>query len=452
MSRVHVRFGSGAEIGNSHHGFRFPPDPNYIGVDFGLQPREPGAGYDGQELSDGRFPEFTIPQLVADIMPHHFITHSHLDHTGALPLLYKMYRARHGAEPNFTLYMSEIALETTERLLWEPTIRMADQDERPRPFDYGDIAGVRSRVRVVRSGEVLDFEHFRAVAFDAGHVPGALYWIFIPKNGADPVFTSGDISFRDLGIVKPAAPIPDHFGRFSVAVMEATYLGKVIPDRKAEMARLRTHAREVLARRGTLVVPVFSIGSRGLEVGADFEKHNIGPVYYDGMLKDAIRLYKDLGVAPAGFSEKNFVRGKSHMEELIRRHEPKVVIAAGGMLPEGSRAWLYAADAIGRYEDGVAIVGFQGPGTPGECLVKSADRGMVQFGSRRIRRGCTVEQFQLSAHADGSEIEALLARLDPDTVVFNHGESANIDAYIAKNSVKFPWKMIRASLNEEVIL
>lgn len=455
MNRVLFRSGSGAEIGTAHHGFCFLPSNEWVGVDFGWQPRGMSTKGDAQELSESSLLDYVLPERISEIMRHHFITHSHLDHTGALPLLYKMYCAKHGRGPDFTLYMSEIALATAERLLWQPAIRMAKLNERPLPFSEADIEGIKSRVRIVRPGEVLDFEHFRAVAFNAGHVPGALYWIFIPKNGADPVFTSGDASFRDLGIVRPADPIPDEFSRFSIVVMESTYLGRIISDRKVEMARLRAHAEQVLQRRGTLIVPVFAIGSRGPEIGADFEAHNIGPVYYDGTLKDAIRLYKQLGVISSGFDEKSFVRGRGHTQALIESREPKVIIAPGGMMPDGSRSWLYGCDSIGRPEDSVAIVGFQGADTPGAHLLQSAKRGMVQFGRVKgepvwLRRECDVEQFQLSAHADNPEIEALINRLNPDTVVFNHGEPENIDAYIAANSERFPWRMVRATAGVEV--
>ncbi len=286
-------------------------------------------------------------------------------------------------------------------------------------------------------------------------LPGAFYWIFIPKNGADPVFFSGDISFRNLDIVGPADPIPCEFRNFLLVVMESTYLGRIIPPREVEKARLLSFAKKVLGRGGILIIPAFGIGSRGPEVGTYLAKHGVGPIFYDGALKDAIRLYKDMGVIPY-FNEKNFVRGERGTQALMHSRDykgkPKVVIATSGMMEEDTRSWKYAVNSLSRPEDGIALIGFQGPHSPGGHLAANKNKKgeMVQFGTELIRQECDVKQFQLSLHADGSEIEALLERLNPRTVVFDHGEPENIDAYIAANPKRFPFRMVRATVGVEV--
>ena len=187
------------------------------------------------------------------------LTHAHLDHSGALPLLVKQgFRGSVFATPA-TIELARILLPDSGRLQEEdaeyanrrktskhvPALPLyTEQDARdalqrfePLPFDEIDdvIPGIRLRMR------------------PAGHILGAAS-VEISMNGTTVLF-SGDLGRPDDRIMHAPAPI-DHADH---VVLESTYGDRLHEVRDSEPV-IGEAIRRTAARGGTVVIPAFAVG------------------------------------------------------------------------------------------------------------------------------------------------------------------------------------------------
>ena len=98
----------------------------------------------------------------------------------------------------------------------------------------------------------------------------------------------------------------------------------------------------------------------------------------------------------------------------------------------------------------IFTVNYQDPTTPGYRVRNSAVGDILAFEGRVIQRQCLVEHFDLSAHMDMVDGEELEERMNPETIVYVHGEDAGIDAYL--DGHKDGKRRIKSQLGKEVPL
>lgn len=392
-------------------------------MDFGMAPQF--ASSDDGSLS------VLLPKKVAPRMKRLFLTHAHLDHAGPLPLIVEMY-------PEIEeIYMTRETRVFAHEMIWNQSIRIADMENRRRIFESTDIDRLLKRIRIVESGEEIRFEHFSAIPFSNGHIPGSVSWVFVPKNGADPMFFSGDLSFQPQELTRGAIPIPDHFSKFSIAVVESTNLMNLGYSRELEKNACFKKAAQILLQGGQILIPVFVIG-RSSEIYTAFRRSALmqellkrvgGRTYVDGSAREAFRICKEQ-VASFEYDEQDFVRDREHREKIIRDNKPAVVIAPSGMLLGNSASVQYANSWIGREKNAIFLVGWQAKGTRGAQLLEARRGRMFRFGDESRWLACEVLKYVFSAHCDALELAQLHERLQAEVTVLNHGDPETIEAFI----------------------
>ncbi|MGH9919736.1 MAG: MBL fold metallo-hydrolase RNA specificity domain-containing protein, partial [Nitrososphaerales archaeon] len=81
---------------------------------------------------------------------------------------------------------------------------------------------------------------------------------------------------------------------------------------------------------------------------------------------------------------------------------PGVIIAPAGMLVGGTSIFYNERLAMGE-KNGVAIVSFQVPGTPGRTLI---DKGMTLIAGKPVKVRAEVRRFDFSSHSGKAELHA----------------------------------------------
>ena len=369
------------------------------------------------------------------------VTHAHLDHTGALPLV-------HGAFPRAPVLMTPPTLGLLRILLLDALKIMEQQSEKEGEIPLYPLPAVESLLAKTTAVPFLDpvivgadsagAGGLRVTFFPAGHVLGAAAVGLETAEGN--LLVTGDVSVTDQ-LTVPGMPRP----RFApdVMVCESTYGARLHASRRAEEERLSQDVLDVLRGGGKVLIPAFALG-RAQEVllilrkalaGADAPR---GVVYYDGMVRaicgiygqhaDALsRTLRDRARKGRGLFDTADGRirpvGSAAERETILAGDPCVIVASSGML-SGGPSQHYAAMLAGSESSLISITGYQDEEAPGRRLQELAagSGDALILGGRRVPLRCRVSTYALSAHADAQELAGLTQSLGPRDVVLVHGD------------------------------
>jgi metallo-beta-lactamase family protein len=383
------------------------------------------------------------------------LTHAHIDHSGALPLL-----ARNGLRSPIyctpaTRDLAGLLLPDSGRLQ-EEEARWANQTgySRHAPaakplYTEADALSALALLtplpyRAAREIAPGVFLRFRK----AGHILGsAIVELELAGPPEVKVVFSGDLGRFGA----PILPDPDRGPPADVLVVESTYGGRRHPDVKPEET-LRDEIRRVVASGGALVIPAFAIGRtqevlfaiRALE---DRGEIPILPVYVDSpMAVDATpihlahredhddemaRLLAD-GKEPLRPDRLRFARSPDQSKAINHERGPVVIVSASGMAT-GGRVLHHLKQRLPDPRNTVLLVGYQAAGTRGWSLQNGA--ATVRIHGEDVPVKARVAMLSgLSAHADEAEIERWLETFPapPRKTLLVHGEPAALAAAQAR--------------------
>ena len=190
-----------------------------------------------------------------------------------------------------------------------------------------------------------------------------------------------------------------------MVITESTYATADHPGRRKAEEGLVEFARTVVERGGILLVPAFSVG-RAQEVAMTLVKNGFRhPIAMDGMalkvngillryqefLKDPTALRRTLETLEE-------VTSWSQRRRLVKK--PGVIISPAGMLVGGSSIF-YNEHLSMDEKNGIAIVSFQVPGTPGRTLI---DKGLTIYRGKPTKVRAEVKRFDFSSHSGRSTL------------------------------------------------
>ncbi len=314
-----------------------------------------------------------------------FITHAHQDHIGRVPKL-----VRDGFRGAI---ISTPATKDLSRIMFEDALGiMRDQLQRhggEPMYEQHDIDVALSLWRTREYHENFEEGDIAVELLDAGHILGSSM-VKLTRGGRTIVFT-GDIGNTPEPLLRDAEmPTGANY-----LVMESVYGDRVHEDRDSRRDLLKAAVEEALRKRGTLLIPSFSIERTQIllfELNEMIQKKEIPelPVFLDAPL--AIKVtsvfehYKnDLNEA----AQKEFASGKDPFafRSLIKRptvrvsvgihgeQDPKIIIAGSGM-SSGGRVRAHEKRYLPEKEATILQVGYQAPGSLGR---------RIQDGQKQIR-------------------------------------------------------------------
>ena len=369
-------------------------------------------------------PEYPIP---APPLETAFLTHCHIDHSGMIPWLCGKYGTKVHTTPS-TIAVCE--------LLMNDTLKVADSEGYPRPFQPKDIeVTMKHCFRPMKFGDVMDVAGFEIESHSAGHVPGAAMYELRGDNTT--VFT-GDLHTYNTNLTWGAHPV-----KCDNLIIEATYAGRLHPDRKREEQKLIERVKETVEGGGKAIIPCFAVG-RTQEVMLILKELKYD-MWVDGMGKTVNRLYleqpeyirseRDLRQAKRRFNE---VRGAAMREKAM---QGEVIVTTGGML-DGGPVLRYLEKEKDNPKSSVLMTGFQVDGSNGRRLIDNGAIDIRQPGSApeevpaSMRVACQVQQFDLSAHADHNELLKFIRACNPENVVLMHSDNRQALANDLKDEFK----------------
>ena len=362
--------------------------------------------------------ETVLPLPVRGFLDGVIVSHAHLDHSGAVPLLYK--------SSETPCYMTPPSLPLID-LLVQDSIKVA----RLRGFEH--IFSHSHLKRLIRNIIPLPYARDHRICAgmefcfqDAGHILGSATVNFRTKDHS--VLFTGDIKYTETRLHSPAY---DGYKDIDVLITESTYGDRSHPPRKELEKKFVESCRRVCDSNGNVLVPSFAVG-RAQELLSVLEGHGFDyPVYMDGMSKKASEIM---------MSFPNYLRDPKETFSALKKaiwvenaetrraalEEPSVVISTAGFL-QGGPAVHYLFRMKELPNQAVFFVGYQPEDEPGKRLLETK-RFMFEDYDLDYKE-IEVEYFDFSAHSGKEDLQRFTKKMNPKLAFFIHGDKGQIEPF-----------------------
>ncbi len=399
-------------------------------IDCGINP--------GSTNSLEAFPRLDTLQFDLGNLDAVIISHSHLDHCGLLPFLYK-----YGYDGPVYCSAPTSNLMT---LLQLDYLDVASKQGIMPPYDQRDVRETVLHTLPLRYGAVTDIApDIRLTLHNAGHILGSSLVHLHVGEGLHNIVYTGDYKYGRTVLLESAIT---EFPRVETIITECTYgaVQDVMPSRLEAEGKLTSIINETLDKKGKVLIPVPAVG-RAQEIMLIIDGYmrrgllKEAPVFIEGMISEATAIHtaypeylaRDVrnsilheGINPFQSDYFTIVEHPSAREEIIDG-EQSIVIATSGML-EGGPIIDYFKRLAPDEHNTIIFVSYQIEGTLGRRVQKGLsetsminNEGKIEVVKVNLRIEST-EGF--SGHSDRKQIVNYIRRVmpRPERIIVCHGE------------------------------
>ncbi len=390
------------------------------------------------------------------------LTHGHLDHCGWLPRL-----VNQGFKGK--IFCSGPTKEVTKLILLDSAKIQEEEANKANEgkyskheiaeplYDVKQAEQVFPYLRVIKTNEEIPLDaEISAVYTNAGHIIGACS-IALTLEGKTLVF-SGDIG-RDNDVLMFAPMKPK---KADYVFLESTYGNRLHPNTDAKL-ELEMYINNTFQNGGTTIIPSFAVERAQSimfllwQLQKENKIPNIPYLIDSPMGVSAFDIFfNNLKWHKLAFEEcvemsRMFTMITDYKDtiEAIYNKEPKVVIAASGMVT-GGRVLSYLEQYIGLPETTVIIVGYQAEGTRGRKLLEGAKEIKI-YGKYYPVAAKILEIEGLSAHGDQKDLINWLSALEnkPEKIFLVHGENQPADELRIKIKEQYGYDCVVPLMGQE---
>ena len=413
--------GAANEVGRS--GFLVNNKNTNILLDYGVML--------GRRGTPPKYPQHVKPRDLDGIV----ITHAHLDHCGAVPSLFVSGRTDVYATPP-TLKLSKLLIEDMLKI-----------EKNAHPFGLPELSNMIRNTKEIGFGEKIHKKDIDLELRASGHVIGG--GTALLEADRKRLLYTGDIKVSGSRMLREADL---DVGEIDLLITESTYSQTAQTPRHESEKNLVEFANEVMDRKGTLFIPSFSV-ERSQEIACVLKssgfKHRI---IMDGMalkvndiMLEHPEYLREPDVFASVISNSVQVRGQGQRKRALE--DPCVVISPAGMLV-GGNAVYYLQHLAFDERNGIALVSYQGDGTPGKKLL---DTGKVDTRGRDLNVAAQVRQFEFSGHSDRNDLFEFIKKVKGSPKVLTvHGDAESCEKFAEEIHQRFGLEAHAPAVNETV--
>ncbi|UCD95757.1 MAG: beta-CASP ribonuclease aCPSF1, partial [Candidatus Bathyarchaeota archaeon] len=392
----------------------------------------------GSSESLSAFPRIDTPPFDLSTLDAVVISHSHLDHCGFLPFLFK-----YGYDGPVYCSAPTSNLMT---LLQLDYLDVADKQGTTPPYDQKDVRETVLHTIPLRYGTVTDIApDVRLTLHNAGHILGSSITHLHVGEGLHNIVYTGDYKYGRTMLLEPAVA---EFPRVETIITESTYGAPqdVMPPRGEVEGRLTAVVNRTLDGGGKVLIPVPAVG-RAQEIMLVIDGYmrrglmKEAPVFIEGMISEATAVHTAYpeflarevrnsilheGVNPFQSDYFTIVEHPSAREEIVDG-EQCIIMATSGML-EGGPVIDYFRRLAADERNTIVFVSYQIEGTRGRKVQKGIGETPIVSNEGKmeiIKSRMGVETIHgFSGHSDRRQIVNYVRRLapKPERVMTCHGE------------------------------
>jgi Cft2 family RNA processing exonuclease len=390
--------GGAGEVGGSSHLLDF--GATRILVDAGIKP-------------DGRGP--AAPNFGGlDGLDAAVITHAHLDHCGALPLLVR-------DRPEIPIYCTP------------PSAKLIISALNDHAAMGGGLAGaapideVKKRLVPIPFGRAITVGDAEVTLTESGHILGAASVLL--RSGPATVFHTGDICMEDHFSI-PSARLPE-VRDIDLLIMEATLADqKPQPFSESIKKMVEVINDTVLEREGTVLIPTYALGqAQEIILGL---KH-YGQEY--GLDRDVF-IYVDGSVVTT--SERLYAEQLGHMKPYLQHTDPREIFFSESIRAVAnddkarerilSNPCAIIASPVTMQGGASAFYRRRLEKNPKNAVILPSNAAS-SYGTHRAageEEQWRVERVSFAAHCTQEELLDITERLNPRQIILIHGSKRRI--------------------------
>jgi len=374
------------------------------------------------------------------------VTHSHIDHIGRIPKLFRDGFKNTVYSTNPTRDFAEIFLEDTLKLLKNEIRR---RPEHELIWDKIDLENALNHWKGYDYHQKFNLGNIEIEFLDAGHILGSAM-IKIIAEGKTVIF-SGDLGNPPVPIIEDTEKI----NQADYIIMETTYGDRIHERSEERVGKLEQILDEVEAKKGVLLIPAFAMEKTQellYELNGLSNEKKIGKVsffvdsplairataiyskyenYFDKDAKEIIKTDEEI----FDFPGLTLAMTPSQSRQIANAKNPKVIMAGSGMSTGGrilGHEQLYLSDP----NNTILFVGFQVKGTLGR-KIKDGEKIVNIMGVQTEVKAEVKEISAYSSHADQIKLiefvkNTLSQGKKPTKIFLIHGEPESSEVFAEK--------------------
>ena len=381
------------------------------------------------------------------------LTHAHLDHTGTVPMLMRRHPAASIFMTPATADLGMAMLHNSVNVMSSKRIELGIAEY---PFfTHEELEELESRFEHRAYERPFDLDPqgtVRATFHDAGHILGSVA-VTLETQGKKILYT-GDLNFGGHTLLKGALMPKEPVDVLIIETTRGAQQRRADYTRESEEMRLAQQIRDVLDRRGSVLIPVFAIGKTQelLTMLDQFKKKKLiprkTPIYigglstkmtmiYDRHLKGSRRNFPDFEI----LQDMELQAGSRKRKGPIPLHPGCIYALSSGMMSENTVSNQFAAQGfMENRKNAIYFVGYTDSATPG-ARIKAAVKGdMVKLDERlpAVPLLCDKDEFDFSGHATREELLDYIMQVKPKTTFLVHGDDNAVTWFAEQLREKMP--------------
>lgn len=408
-------------------------------LDSGMHPKEEGL--------DSLPAHHELPTNSIDSI---FVSHSHLDHSGSLPVLMR-------DQPDAEVFMTPATAKLVDALLHNSVNVMESKRIELGITDYPfynhrELDSMEKRWRAFGYERPFNIgDGVRATFHDAGHILGSAGVML--ETPDQRVFYTGDVQFEKQTLI-PGADLPED--DIDVLIIETTRGASPRDEgytRDEEELRFAQSINDCLKGGGSVLVPVFAMGKTQEVMTMINRFKNEGlipdaPVYIGGLSTKMTVIFDEFASSTPrnqpGFrilKDMEIKTGGRRKKRVPITYQPGCIYAlSSGMMTEKTVSNNFARGFITNPKNSLLFVGYADPDSPAGHIRAGEVGDLINLDSEQppIQFNCPMEIFDFSGHATRDDLLGYILRVKPKKTILVHGDPEATQWFADQLAEKLP--------------
>jgi len=404
---VFIPIGGCGEIGGNCFLLKYQ-GYNYL-IDIGKRPLKGSFGNPDITMLS----QYGIPDL--NHLDGILITHAHNDHIGALfdlIILKGIDVPVYMTKASYEIFLSVMA-DQIKFIEDDIFIRgnCTKEEWRKRFLNFDLPHNIENIVSPWKPFNLVDGE-IVVTPLHAGHILGAVGYLFEFLTAGKRILFTGDFTLKDLKSIKGCDFL--NIGKVDSIICEGTYLGKMNSRLWKSPRVLARKIDNVIQKGGIVVIPSFSLG-KSQEILASLYEYqqdlNLSfNIKTDGLVHRICKIYRDY-----------IPSFREYFERSNNGKAVQCIIASSGTMRENTAVSKYLIKALPDTKSMIIKGSYFDEEYSGWAANYQLIKGHnIRYDNHTIKINATLEDYRLPMHAQKHDIEQVLTVLNPEKVFIVH--------------------------------